>query len=60
MRIIRQGEIEKLYKVETFDCNFCNCLFEADNTEYKIGCQYNQEYLYIDCPFCGRTVYKEK
>lgn len=58
MKIIKQGEIRKLNKMETFDCKFCNCIFEADKTEYKIGMQYNQEYLYIKCPFCGHMVYK--
>ena len=60
MKIIKQGSIKKLYKTETFDCDFCGCLFEADKTEYLIGSQYNEEYLYVNCPFCGHTVYKER
>ena len=60
MKIIKQGNIKKLKESLMFDCNFCGCLFEADNTEYKIGSQYNQEYYYIKCPFCGRNVYRER
>lgn len=59
MKIIRNGDKNKLKQIQTFDCDFCGCLFEADNTEYKIGSQYNEEYYYIKCPFCGRNVYKE-
>lgn len=59
MKIIKNGELRKLKKILTFDCDFCGCVFEADNTEYKIGSQYNKTYYYIRCPFCGRNVYKE-
>lgn len=59
MKIIKDGDAKKIKNIKTFDCDFCGCLFEADNTEYKIGSQYNEEYYYIKCPFCGRTVYKE-
>ncbi len=57
MKIIKKGNIKKLMKVKTFNCKFCGCLFEADNTEYKIGSQYNEEYVYCECPFCHKTVY---
>lgn len=58
MKIIKSGNIKKLNKIKTFDCNFCGCLFEADNTEYQTGSQYNEIYYYVDCPFCGRKVYR--
>lgn len=60
MKIIKPGNVKKIKQIKTFDCNFCGCLFVADNTEYKIGSQYNQMYYYIKCPFCGRNVYKEE
>ena len=59
MKIIRQGDKNKILRTKKFDCNFCGCLFEADNTEYKIKSHYNEEYYYTTCPFCGRQVYKE-
>lgn len=58
MKIIRNGDKNKLKQIQTFDCDFCGCLFEADNTEYKISSQYNEEYYYVTCPFCGRSIYK--
>ena len=58
MKIIRNGDMKRIKRVKTFDCDFCGCLFEADITEYKIGSQYNETYYYSICPFCGRTVYK--
>lgn len=60
MKIIKNGDFKKLKKVKTFDCDFCGCLFEADNTEYKVGSQYNEMYYYVDCPFCGRKVYRDE
>ena len=58
MKIIKHGDINKLKKIKTFNCKLCGCLFEADNTEYKTGFQYNEIYYYIKCPFCGKKVYK--
>ena len=58
MKIIRNGNIKKLKKIKTFDCDWCGCLFEADNTEYKQTAQYNETYYYSVCPFCGRYAYK--
>ena len=60
MKIIKNGDITRMRKIKTFDCNFCGCLFEADSTEYRIGSQYNQTYYYMKCPFCRRNVYKEE
>ena len=57
MKIIIKGDLKKLKKVKTFDCNFCGCLFEANKDEYKSGSQYNQTYYYCICPFCHNTVY---
>lgn len=60
MKIIKQGNTKKLKQIKMFNCTFCECLFEADNTEYKTGSQYNEIYYYITCPFCGRVVYREE
>ena len=58
MKIIRNGNIKQLKQVKTFDCNFCGCLLEADNTVYKVGSQYNETYYYVRCPVCGRYVHR--
>lgn len=57
MKIIQQGDMKKLHNTKRFTCNNCGCIFEADDTEYHTDQQYNQEYYYIDCPFCHRPVY---
>lgn len=58
MKIIKPGNIDKIKKIKMFNCDFCGCLFEADNTEYITNSQYNETYYYAICPFCGRRVYK--
>lgn len=58
MKIIKQDNIIELKKIKTFNCNFCGCLFETDNSEYNISSQYNQIYYYITCPFCGAMYIK--
>lgn len=60
MKIIKNGDLKRIKQIKTFDCDFCGCLFEADNIEYRIGSQYNETYYYAKCPFCGRNVYKDK
>ena len=59
MKIIKNGDKNKLKQIQTFNCDFCGCIFEADNTEYNIGLHYNEIYCYVRCPFCGKNVYKE-
>lgn len=58
MKSIRYGDKNKLLETKMFDCNFCWCLFEADNTEYKVDSQYNEIYYYVRCPVCGRFVHR--
>lgn len=58
MKIIKPGNIDKIKKIKMFHCDFCGCLFEADNTEYKTNSQYNETYYDVICPFCRRRVYK--
>ena len=60
MKILKEGSLNKINKIKRFECNKCGCLFEANKNEYKISSQYNQEYVYCECPFCHKTVYGEK
>lgn len=61
MKIIKQGkskeEIEAVLKNEKrFQCATCDCIFSANDDEYR----YDQDYIYTTCyckcPNCGRTV----
>ena len=60
MKILREGSQEKLLEVKRFICPSCGCIFEADNTEYRIGSQYNEEFYFVDCPYCSKRVYSNK
>lgn len=60
MKILVQGDKKKLKGIKTFNCIVCGCIFEADNTEYKLSSQYNESYYYINCPFCGKFVTKKE
>lgn len=59
LHIVREGNKELLYKIRTFECDECGCIFEANKDEYKYGEQYNETYYYCVCPCCQRTTYHE-
>lgn len=61
MKIIKQGmtkaEIEKTKNIiKRFKCRTCECIFEADKTEYEsevISMTY-----YCKCPNCGDNAFE--
>ena len=55
MKIIKPGDPDRLKAIKQFECRYCGCFFEADNTEYKEGPQTDPGY-YCKCPTCGRMV----
>ncbi len=57
MKIIKEGDLNKLKKIKRFECKECGCIFEAEKNEYKQGSQYNDIYYYCECPFCHKIVY---
>ena len=59
MKIIKEGNLDKLMRVKRFKCKECGCIFEAEKDEYKRGRQYNGTYYYCACPCCNQTVYTE-
>jgi hypothetical protein len=58
IKIIKDGKIEKpIYRSE---CKECGCVFEYNREDAEIeyamsGFAY---YLYLPCPYCGRTVFE--
>ena len=34
MKIIVEGDARKVLTIRRFECRYCGCVFEADNTEY--------------------------
>lgn len=59
MKILKVGKIDKLKGTKLFICKHCDCIFMAENTEYKINSQYNHIYYSIKCPFCKSMVYTD-
>lgn len=61
MKIIKEGNYEKIFKPRRFCCTRCGCEFEADSTEYKPSSQLAEMKDGIisecRCPSCGATVY---
>lgn len=37
------------------ECPKCKSLLEFSKNDCRRGSQYNQSYLYLDCPICGAT-----
>lgn len=48
MKILHEGEQDKLNKVLQFECHNCGCIWEADKNEYIYGCTGST----MDCPYC--------
>lgn len=64
MKIIKQGkskeELEVILKNEKqFKCRTCECIFEADKTEYESEDDYIYTMYYCKCPNCGNIAYKD-
>ena len=57
MKIIKEGNLNKLMRVKRFKCDYCDCIFTADKNEYIIDSQYNEEYYYCICPCCDNRAY---
>ena len=60
MKIIKEGNLEKLNKTKRFACEYCGCIFEANITEYKLGVDHNETYAYAKCPTCSNTANEER
>lgn len=54
MKILKQGKIKNISGIKRFKCNYCGCVFEAEQGEYKSGQHYNDTYYFCECPFCGK------
>lgn len=59
MKIIKEGNIERIKETKMFECKRCGCVFKADKGEYKVGSHYNDIYFLCTCPTCGSSTYTE-
>ena len=58
MKILVQGDKNRLLKYKEFKCQDCGCVFIADQTEYKdISNQKDGPIFTIKCPCCNRSVF---
>ena len=62
MKIIREGDLSRVQKMQRFACQECGCVWEAGPSEYLVEIDYRNEMYYVsDCPTCGkRTTTGEK
>lgn len=52
MQIIKPGK--KISTIRRFECTNCGCVFEADESEYKIVFNYNESHARCKCPCCNK------
>lgn len=60
MKIIKEGNLDKIKQTKRFECKICGCVFEADAGEYKLTFERNTEVAYAKCPTCKSIAYEEK
>ena len=51
MKILIEGDLNRLRRTRVFWCKNCGCEFEATREEYK---ENQIEGVYCRCPCCGR------
>ena len=58
MKIIKEGDLNRLKEIRRFECEACGCIFEAENTEYKrdYSQRENCGWYAIKCPTCHAWV----
>lgn len=55
MNIIKEGRKPQKH-ILRFQCNFCRCIFKANETEYEIATDvfFKTKIAYARCPKCGK------
>jgi hypothetical protein len=59
IKIIKEGSLKLIKK---FHCQYCGCIFEADDDSYLIDTCYpysTETFLKINCPCCGTLVLRK-
>lgn len=51
MKVIKEGNKDKLKHTKVFECQYCDCVFEANSNEYWGGGARDPDY-YASCPCC--------
>lgn len=58
MRILKEGRRELIMQSRKFECGACECIFIADNNEYRYKDDQREGSMWwrCDCPCCGKAV----
>lgn len=60
MKILKNGNPDKILRILKFDCKNCGCIFEASNKEYQEPSQLdavgNGIIAICKCPCCGKSI----
>lgn len=61
LRIIREGDLNKLKRSMQFECQYCGCVFEAERTEYEYEYSQREDCAWYRsvCPTCGKPIWKD-
>lgn len=61
IKIIQNGDLNRLYRTIEFTCNACGCVFEADKEDYTYQYSQREDYGWyeIKCPCCDKWVTKK-
>ena len=58
MKILVQGDLNRLKKIKKFSCDKCGCVFLADQNEYRNNSnQHDGTMFSINCPCCDSVLY---
>ena len=57
MKIIKQGDLNRLDSVRRFTCSTCGCIWDANSREYRKAWDRNADVIVCECPTCGRKSY---
>ena len=58
MEILRKGAFShKLNKPKKFECEWCGCIWVAENGEYKHDWSKHSIPTYMKCPCCSCVMY---
>lgn len=58
MKIIKDGDLERLDTTRRFECSKCGCIFDASASEYHKEWDMNNTLLACECPTCHEYVWR--
>ena len=59
MKIIKNGDMEKVNNPKIFECKKCGCVFEANYGEYRYSFG-TEPSVFARCPMCKNISFEKK